>query len=92
MHFLSSLLTVLMQILKVIHKIDIIFPSDNDGKNDGVSHYDIAVLTLSSPVTFSRNISPVYLPASLQTRRSLTQDRMPSLLDGVEQSLVMFPT
>ena len=39
---------------------------DDDGKNDGVSHYDIAVLTLSSPVTFSRNISPVCLPADTQ--------------------------
>ena len=31
-----------------------------------VSHYDIAVLTLSSPVTFSRNVSPVCLPADTQ--------------------------
>ena len=31
-----------------------------------VSYYDIAVLTLSSPVTFSRNISPVCLPADTQ--------------------------
>ena len=31
--------------------------------DDGVSYYDIAVLKLSSPVTFSRNIAPVCLPA-----------------------------
>ena len=31
--------------------------------DDGVSHYDIAVLKLSSPVTFSQNIAPVCLPA-----------------------------
>ena len=36
---------------------------DDDGRNDGVSHYDIAVMTLSSPVTFTREISPVCLPA-----------------------------
>ena len=39
------------------------FMIDDDGNNDGVSHYDIAVLKLSSPVTFSRNIAPVCLPA-----------------------------
>ena len=32
-------------------------------EDDGVSYYDIAVLKLSSPVTFSRNIAPVCLPA-----------------------------
>ena len=36
---------------------------DDDGNNDGVSHYDIAVLTLSSPVTFTHNIAPVCLPS-----------------------------
>ena len=37
---------------------------DDDGNNDGVSHYDIAVMTLSSPVTFTREISPICLPAN----------------------------
>ena len=36
---------------------------DDDGNNDGVSHYDIAVLTLSSPVIFTRHIAPVCLPS-----------------------------
>ena len=36
---------------------------DDDGNNDGVSHYHIAILTLSSRVIYSRNISPVCLPA-----------------------------
>ena len=38
---------------------------DDDGNahEDGHSHYDIAILKLSSPVTFSQNIAPVCLPA-----------------------------
>ena len=38
---------------------------DDDGNNctSHVSHYDIAVLKLSSPITFSQNIAPVCLPA-----------------------------
>lgn len=40
------------------------FPGYMVGRH--VSYYDIAVLTLSSPVTFSRNISPVCLPADTQ--------------------------
>ena len=38
---------------------------DDDGNAhaDGHSHYDIAILKLSSPVTFSQNIAPVCLPA-----------------------------
>ena len=38
---------------------------DDDGNShkDGLSHYDIAVLKLSSPILFTQNIGPVCLPA-----------------------------
>ena len=55
-----------------------------------VSHYDIAIVTLSSPVTFSRNISPVCLPAdtrenhagqdAVTTGWGLTESERPSMV------------
>ena len=62
-HNYSDTSATRMSISEIIPYPKYMIDDDGNNRTSHVSHYDIAVLKLSSPVTFSQNIAPVCLPA-----------------------------
>ena len=62
-HDYSNTSATRVSISEIIPHPKYMIDDDGNSHKDGLSHYDIAVLKLSSPILFTQNIVPVCLPA-----------------------------